>query len=186
MLHIRLKKLILSALFMALGLLLPFLTGQIPTVGQMLLPMHIPVLLCGMICGWPYGLLVGAITPLLRSLLFTKPALYPMAVSMAFELATYGAVVGVLYYVLRKKPTLAIYGSLVGAMLSGRVVLGIANTFLYSMTHRSYTFAAFLAGAFLEAIPGIILQLILIPTMIYTLQNLKLIPLAQNEGTPHE
>ena len=91
--HTALKKLVLSALFMAIGLILPFFTGQIPAIGKMLLPMHIPVLLCGLICGWQYGLGVGFVLPLLRSLLFNFPAMYPNAVSMAFELALYGAVV---------------------------------------------------------------------------------------------
>ena len=78
------KNLVRASLLMALGLLLPFLTGQIPQIGRMLSPMHIPVLLCGMICGWPYGLAVGFLTPLLRSVLFGMPAIYPQAVAMAF------------------------------------------------------------------------------------------------------
>ena len=64
------KLLTLSGLFLALGLLLPFLTGQIPNIGKMMLPMHIPVLLAGFVCGWPYGLVVGLICPLLRSVTF--------------------------------------------------------------------------------------------------------------------
>ena len=88
------RKLTLSALFLALGLVLPLITGQIPQIGKMLLPMHIPVLLCGMVCGWPYGLAVGAVMPLLRGLLFGMPVLYPTGIGMAFELAAYGAVIG--------------------------------------------------------------------------------------------
>ena len=90
------RKLTLSALFLALGLVLPLITGQIPQIGKMLLPMHIPVLLCGMVCGWPYGLAVGAVMPLLRGLLFGMPVLYPTGIGMAFELAAYGAVIGLL------------------------------------------------------------------------------------------
>ncbi len=175
--HIRLKKLVLSALFLALGLLLPFLTGQIPAIGNILLPMHIPVLLCGMICGWPHGLAVGAITPLLRSLLFTKPALYPNAVAMAFELAAYGLVVALLCRAFKKNLPLSLYGSLVGAMLSGRIVLGIVNTILYGAIGKSYSFAVFLAGAFVEAVPGIAIQLILIPAIMLTLWQAKLVPI---------
>ena len=81
------KKLTLSAAFLGLGLVLPFLTGQVPQVGSMLLPMHIPVLLCGIICGWEYGLAVGAILPLLRSVIFGMPPMYPTALAMTFELA---------------------------------------------------------------------------------------------------
>ena len=82
--HAPLKNLVLAAMFLAIGLVLPFFTGQIPAVGKMLLPMHIPVLLCGLICGWQYGLGVGFVLPLLRSLLFSFPAMYPNAISMAF------------------------------------------------------------------------------------------------------
>ena len=91
------KKVALAGLFLALGLLLPFLTGQIPQIGNMLLPMHIPVLLCGYFCGWRYGLAVGAAAPLLRSALFGLPPMFPIAVAMAFELAVYGLMTGLLY-----------------------------------------------------------------------------------------
>jgi len=68
-------RLTLAALFVALGLVLPFLTGQIPEIGSMLLPMHLPALLCGFVCGWPCGLAVGFVMPLLRSLIFGMPPL---------------------------------------------------------------------------------------------------------------
>jgi thiamine transporter ThiT len=84
------KKMVLSALFIALGLVLPFFTGQIPQIGSRLLPMHIPILLCGFVCGAPFGLAAGFITPLLRSLIFGMPPMMPTAVAMAFELAAYG------------------------------------------------------------------------------------------------
>ena len=95
-------KLTLSAVFLALGIVLPFLTGQIPTVGSMLLPMHIPVLICGFVCGWQWGLLVGFVLPLMRSALFSMPPMMPTAAAMAFELAVYGAVTGILYQKLPK------------------------------------------------------------------------------------
>ena len=95
--HDALKKLVLSAMFIAVGLVLPFFTGQIPQIGKMMLPMHLPVFLCGLICGWPYGLAVGFVTPLLRSMIFSMPVMYPAAIAMAFELATYGFVAGFLY-----------------------------------------------------------------------------------------
>ena len=92
-----LKKITVAAMFLALGLILPFFTGQIPQIGSKLLPMHIPVFLCGLICGWKYGGLVGFILPLLRSALFGMPVFFPSATAMAFELMTYGAVSGFLY-----------------------------------------------------------------------------------------
>ena len=87
-----LKKLIYAALCLALCMVLPLLTGQIPEIGKRLSPMHIPVFLCGFLCGWPWGLAVGAIAPILRSFLFGMPALYPDAIVMSFELATKKAV----------------------------------------------------------------------------------------------
>ena len=155
-----------SAMMLALGLFLPFLTGQIPEIGKMLLPMHIPVILCGFICGWKYATPIGLILPIMRSLIFGMPALYPSALSMAFELATYGLVSGLLYSRFRKKSVGAVYISLISAMLLGRVTLGIANSLLYGFGEKRYTIALFIAGAFTNAIPGIILQLILIPTVI--------------------
>ena len=85
-----LLKMIQAALFLALAYVMPFLTGQIPEIGSMLCPLHIPVLLCGFICGAPWGLAVGFIAPLLRSLILGMPPFFPKAVCMAFELAAYG------------------------------------------------------------------------------------------------
>ena len=156
------KKLTLSAMFLALGLLLPFLTGQIPTIGSMLLPMHIPVLLCGFIIGAPYGLLVGIITPLLRSMIFGMPPMLT-AITMAFELGTYGFISGYLYNKLPKS-IVNIYVSLIGAMFIGRVVWGMVSMLIYGM--GSFGFSAFIAGGFSNAIPGILLQLVLIPILV--------------------
>ena len=164
------KKLVLSAFFMALGIILPFFTGQIQQIGSMLLPMHIPVLLCGMICGWQYGLAVGFVTPVLRSTMFGMPPIMPTAAAMAVELAVYGLVSGLLYTKLPKKiPYL--YVSLVGAMIAGRVAWGIVSIALYGFMGNSFTMSIFLAGAFLNAIPGIILQLILIPAVMIALRK---------------
>lgn len=88
------RKIVYSALFLALAMVLPFLTGQIPEIGAALSPMHIPAILCGFICGWPWGLAVGFISPILRSLIFGMPPMMPKAIGMAFEIATYGAVSG--------------------------------------------------------------------------------------------
>ena len=165
------KNLALAAMFMALGLVLPFFTGQIPQIGKMLLPMHIPVLLCGLICGWRYGLTVGFVTPLLRSVIFGMPILYPMAIGMAFELMTYGFVIGFLYERSRWKCIFALYRCLIIAMLSGRIVWGIAQMILLGVGQNGFTYQAFIAGAFLNAIPGIIIQLVLIPAVMVLLNK---------------
>lgn len=168
------QKLTLGALFVALGIVLPFFTGQIPSIGSKLLPMHLPVILSGFVCGGPIGLIVGALTPILRSMLFGMPPMMPTAVCMAFELATYGFVSGYLFEKLPKKNS-SIFASLVIAMLVGRVVWGIVSFVIYGAMGNAFMMKMFIAGAFLNAIPGIILQLILIPIIVYSLQKAKLI-----------
>jgi uridine kinase/predicted membrane protein len=160
-----LKNLTLSAMFTAMGLLLPFLTGQIPEIGSMLLPMHIPALLCGIFCGPLWGGAVGFIMPLLRSAVFGMPPLFPTATAMAFELAAYAAIIGVCYRVFRKT-LFGLYSSLIIAMLGGRAVWGIVTAILLNGTGKAFTFAAFIAGGFTNAVPGIILQLFLIPLIV--------------------
>ncbi len=171
---LRVMKLTYSALYLAIALVLPFLTGQIPQIGSMLCPMHIPALLCGFVCGWPWGLAVGFISPLLRSVLFGMPTMFPTAVSMAFELAAYGAVSGLLYRALPKKPW-GIYVSLLGAMVVGRLVWGTARYLLAGLAHSSFTPALFWAGAVTTAIPGIILHIILIPVLVMAMEKAQLI-----------
>ena len=161
----RIKKLTISALCLALAYILPFITGQIPEIGSMLLPMHIPVILCGFICGWPYGLLVGFIAPITRSLTLCMPPLFPQAIAMAFELATYGFMAGILYEKI-KKTKANIYVALIIAMIVGRIVWGIVMMVLMGINGGVFTFSAFMAGALTDAIPGIILQIILIPLLV--------------------
>ena len=168
------RKLVLSAFFMALGIVLPFLIGQIPQIGRMLLPMHIPVLLCGFICGWQYGLIVGFITPLLRGVMFGMPVLMPSGAGMAVELAVYGLITGVLYAKLPKKVPY-IYVSLLGAMIAGRIVWGIASIAIYGFMGNQFSMELFMAGAFLNAVPGIILQIILIPAIMIALKKARVL-----------
>ena len=178
------KNLTLSAMFMALGLVLPLLTGQIPQIGNMLLPMHIPVFLCGLICGWQYGLTVGFTLPLLRSMIFGMPVIYPVAIAMAFELAVYGLVAGFLYNHSRWQCVISLYRSMIIAMLAGRIVWGAAEIVLLGIRGNSFTWAAFAAGAFLNAIPGIILQLVLIPAIMVALNRTGLVKFRKTEKRP--
>lgn len=166
------KKLTLAAMFFAIGLILPLFIAQIPTIGQMLLPMHVPVLLCGLIVGWEYGLAVGFFLPLVRSIFFGMPAMFPNAVSMAFELATYGFVSGVVYR--RVQHTLPMmFATLLSAMVAGRLVWGAVRFILAGLTGSSFPFSAFLSGALLTAVPGILAQLILIPLIVNALTKAK-------------
>ena len=160
----KIKNITLSALFIALGLVLPFVTMQIPSIGSMLLPMHIPVLLCGYVLSYKYGLLVGVITPLLRHLIFGMPPLLS-AITMAFELGAYGFFSGMLYRKMNKN----IYASLILSMLLGRVVWGIVSMIIYGI--GEFGLSAFIAGGFVNAILGIILQLILIPILVKILKQ---------------
>lgn len=161
----KLHKLIYSAIFIAIAYILPFFTGQIPQIGAMLCPMHIPVLICGFICGWPWGLAVGLISPLLRSVALGMPPMFPTAVCMAFELAAYGTASGILHRALPKKKGY-IYCSLILSMLVGRIIWGAAMAVCTGVSGSSFGFAAFIAGAFTNAIPGIILQILLVPAVV--------------------
>ena len=159
------KNLCLSAVCLALCMILPLLTGQIPQIGNALSPMHIPVLMCGLLCGWPYGLIIGFIAPLLRFLLFGMPPLMPTGLAMMFELAAYGAVSGLLLKLLPSKLPF-LYVSLIGAMLGGRIIWGIARFILGLAVGPAFTFSAFLSGAFISAIPGIICHILLVPPVV--------------------
>ena len=161
---------IYAAMFLAMSYVIPFLTGQIPEIGSRLCPMHIPVLLCGFICGWPWGLAVGFIAPLLRSLTLGMPILFPKAVCMAFELAAYGAASGLMHKILPKKKV-SIYGSLFIAMIVGRIVWGCAMLVCMGINGGAFAFTAFIAGAFTNATPGIIAQIVLVPIIVMVLEN---------------
>lgn len=169
------KKLTLSAMFLAIGMVLPFLTGQIPQVGNMMLPMHIPVLLCGLICGWQYGAVLGFILPLVRYLVFGMPVLFPTGIAMAFELMTYGLVIGLIYSFSRWKCIISLYRALIGAMIAGRIVWAAAQMILLGVSGGTFTMKMFLAGAFFNAVPGIIIQLVLIPTVMVALGRTGLV-----------
>lgn len=163
------RRLTWSAMCLALCLLLPFLTGQIPQIGSALCPMHLPVLLAGFLCGPWWALVTGLTAPLLRNLLFSMPPLLT-AIAMSFELGTYGVVSGLLYRRLPKNLA-GIYISLITAMITGRIIWGIVRVAMTGMAGEAFTWAMFLAGAFTTAIPGIIIQLILIPVLVTAIRK---------------
>ena len=162
--------LVTAAICLALCMVLPFLTGQIPQIGSALCPMHIPVLLCGFLCGPVYAAVVGAVAPLLRFALFGMPPIFPTGVAMCFELAAYGLISGWLYRRLPRSRT-SIYVSLIAAMLAGRLVWGAVRTILSGIGASPFTWAAFLSGAFTAAIPGIIVHIVLIPIIVMALER---------------
>ena len=166
-----LRHLTCAAMCLALCLYLPFLTGQIPQIGRALSPMHIPVLLAGFLCGPWWAMVVGLAAPMLRHSLFLMPPLVT-AIAMSFELAAYGLFSGLLYRLLPKK-TVNIYVSLIGAMILGRIVWGITMVVISGVSGSAFTWSAFIAGALLNAVPGIILHIVLIPILVMALKRAK-------------
>ena len=163
-----------AAICLALCMVLPFLTGQIRSIGNALCPIHIPVLLAGFICGpwWAFG--VGVIAPLLRFTLFGMPVIFPMGIAMCCELATYGLLCGLLYRKL-PKTIVSIYVSLITAMICGRIVWGAVRALLSGVAQSPFTWDVFIAGAFTTAIPGIVLHIVLIPLIVLALRRAKLV-----------
>ena len=173
-----LRKLTLSAMFLAIALVLPFLTGQIPAIGNMLLPMHLPVFLCGLICGWQYGGAVGLICPLLRYAIFHMPPM-PQGIGMALELAAYGLIVGLMYGLSKWKCVYSLYRSMIVAMIGGRIVWAIARIVMVGAANIPFSWKVFVTSGFVEAIPGIVLQLVLIPVIMVALDRAKLVPFSK-------
>ena len=166
------KKLVLSSLFLALSIVLPLFISPIPEIGQRLLPMHIPVLLCGFFCGWKYGFLVGVLAPLLKTFFPPAPPLFPIAIAMSFELGAYGLLTGLLYHVFPKKNSF-IYMTLVTAMIFGRIIYGLVISILFLLDERVYTMTLFISSTVIDAIPGIILQLLIIPVIVIAIHKLE-------------
>lgn len=164
----------LAALCLALCIVLPIGLHSIPKAGALLSPMHIPVLLCGIICGPYYGLLCGILGPILSSALTGMPVPAKLP-GMIIELAIYGLASGLILTILKKgNQLLQIYISLLAAMLLGRIVAGITQAFLF--VGASYTWEAWATSYFVTSFPGILVQLILIPIIYFALQRTHLLP----------
>lgn len=166
----KLLKLAVSGMCLALCLLLPFLTANSRELGNILCLMHIPVLLCGLICSWQHGLIVGAVAPLFRSFLFGMPPFPAVALPMAVELAVYGLMTGILYRVFSKKLCM-VYVNLVVSMIVGRFASVLAKYVLYALNKTDFSLSLVLKLNFVTTLPGAVLQLLLIPTVIYALQK---------------
>lgn len=171
-------RLIVSALLLALGLVLPFLTGQLSTLGQALCPLHLPALITGLTCGWGWGAALGLVLPLVRSLLFGMPPMVPVAASMAVELAAYGLVCGLVYPQLRRRirrlPAMLL--ALLAAMTVGRIAGGGAKAALMGLAGGSFSFAMFVTSYFTATALGALVQLLIIPPVVLTLEKAHLSP----------
>lgn len=176
-----LYRLMITAVLLALGMVLPFLTGQIPMIGQAISPLHIPVFICGLTCGWAWGAALGVVLPLLRSVVFGMPPLVAVAVPMAFELAAYGAVCGLMYPMMRKAFRMdnhlpAMLVALLIAMVAGRLVGGAAKAIVMGLTGGSFGFQAFVTSYFVSTAIGALIHLILAPAVALALEKAKLSP----------
>lgn len=175
------KNITLTALFLAIGFVLPMLFGQIPFIGQMLLPMHIPIFLCALICGWKYSAVIAIALPILRSLIFGVPVIYPTAIAVALEMAAYGIITGIIYQRMKKRSIKTVYISMLSAMLLGRVVRLFGEIILLGLGGNSFAWSSFVSGVLLSAIPGIILQLVLIPSIMLLLSRIGAVKFDNSE-----
>lgn len=162
-----LRNTVLSAMFLALSFVLPFFTGQIQQIGSMLLPMHIPIILCSLFCSKEHGLLVGLIAPVMRSAIFNMPPMYPTAIAMSVKLAVLGFLVGFIYEKMKKRNITSLYISLIISILISRLFWALAMCLLLGTDENGFTLSMFFTMAFVKAFPGIALQLILVPAIVY-------------------
>ncbi len=173
-LSIHLRKTIITAICMALCVVLPMAFHAIPNGGTLFSPMHLPVFLCGLVCGWQYGLLCGIFGPVLSSFITGMPGMGYLP-TMMVELALYGFISGLLINLIHTgKKTADIYISLLSAMLIGRIITGIVRAFIFAP--GSITLQAWATGYFVSCLPGIIIQLILLPILYHALEHAKLLP----------
>lgn len=169
------RRVSLCAMCIALCYVLPIAFHAVG-VGGVLSPMHIPVLLCGMICGGGAGVICGIIGPVLSSLLSGMPPVL-MLVRMIPELCGYGLVAGLgMRYFRTGRNVVDVYASLAIAMVAGRIVGGIATAVFYMVTSGVYSIALWITGYFVESVPGILAHLILVPILVFTLEKARLIP----------
>lgn len=168
------EKIVMTGFFIALGTILPQLF-HMAGLGSVISPMHFTVLICGLLLGSKFGLACGILTPLLASLLFGKPVIFPSGLSMAIELAVYGFVAGLIKskFAISTDKYINLYFFLLAAMIAGRVIAIVTNFILYTSGHSSNNFLAYLKILFVTGLPGIVLQLLLIPPIYLRIEEVK-------------
>lgn len=159
------KKLVLPALFLAIGLILPMIFHSLSISGLIFLPIHIPVLLCGLICGKKEGFLIGLALPFLSSVLTGMPPIFPVAITMTFELAAYGFFIGLF------SEKFSVITSLISGMIIGRLVSGLSGMIVLGFAGKTYSLTAFVTASFITAFPGILIQIITIPLLVKLLEK---------------
>ena len=173
------KRMVMTAICAAMCVVLPIAFHAVPNGGTVLLPMHIPVLLCGLVCGWPYGLVCGLLGPFLSS--FTGMPPLSILPGMMVECGVYGLVSGAMMRLVRTgKPTADLYISMVSAMVLGRVVAGLAKSLIFTPGVAPF---AWVTTSLVVGIPGIVIQLIVMPILVLSLTRAKLLPSRYPEKT---
>lgn len=180
-----LYRMVVTAVLLAVGLVLPFLTGQLQSIGQLISPLHIPAFICGLTCGPVWGGLLGAVLPLMRMALFGMPPL-SAALPMTFELCAYGLVTGLMYPALcrglrRRLP--AMLGALIAAMIAGRIIGGAAKALLLisgAISGNPLTLQAFITGYFVDTAVGALIHLVVVPAVVAALEKARISPLSRN------
>ena len=169
------KKMCICAFCTAMCYVLPQLFHAL-LLGTALSPIHLPVLLCGLICGWPYGLFCGALGPVLSFLLSSMPPL-TVLISMVPELGVYGLIAGLGMKLIRTGKLIPdLYLSLLPALVLGRIAGGAAKVLFYLSTAESYTVAMWISSYVVGTLPAIVLQLVLLPALVWGLTRAGLIP----------
>lgn len=173
-----LYRMVTTAALLAIGMVLPFLTGQLQAFGKLISPLHIPAFICGLTCGPVWGAALGLVLPILRSMVFGMPKLMPTAVTMMAELACYGLISGLMYPAfcrMIKQHWPAMILSLLLAMLGGRIAGGIVQAAILGAHGTSYGFAAFIASYFSSTLVGAAIHLIVVPIVVLALEKARLV-----------
>lgn len=159
------KRLVIAGLFLAIGVLIPSIFHTVGIAGTVFLPMHIPVLLGGFLLPPHLALILGMVTPLLNSMVTGMPQLFPIGLIMIFELGFYGFIASILYRKLRMPSILSlIFSMFVGRIVAGLIVFILATFFQVQMDPILY-----IIGGASTGLPGIIIQLVLVPTLIHSI-----------------
>lgn len=153
------REIVFAGLFIAMGLILPIIFHTFTMGGPAFLPMHIPVLIAGLLLSPKTALFVGIITPILSSVLTGMPPVYPMLPIMIFELATYGFVAAL----CSRKFYLGLYPSMFIAMIAGRIMAGLVVAVLAFGFGFPTNPIPYVYGAIMTGIPGIIIQILVVP-----------------------
>ncbi|MBP1745325.1 MAG: transporter component [Firmicutes bacterium] len=161
------QEIVLGGLLLASGVILPMVFHVFGMTGPIFLPMHIPVLIAGFLLSPQLALIVGILTPLLSSIFTGMPVMFPIAVIMAFELGVYALAASIAV----RKLNLSTVPSLLIAMLSGRFAAGISVALLVQLFGIKMNALIYLKGAVITGIPGILLQLVMVPILVIAIRK---------------